>query len=135
MKRRKIRNKFFRELRFFLFAFLVTLIFLGVVSLVFFIFSSNHKILLNPLSNRKNVFQNQVEETLGKSGINFTSVKTASDSSYLVTLDNGSEVILNRNKNLQNQISSLQLILSRLTIEGKRFKSLDFRYDKPVVLF
>ena len=108
---------------------------LGIICSVFLVFSSKHKLLLNPLSSKKDVYQNQVEDSLEKNGISFSAVKIASDSSYLVTLQDGSKVILNQNKNLQNQISSLQLILSRLTIEGKRFKSLDFRYDKPVVSF
>ena len=135
MKRRKVKNKFIRELKFFIIAFLATFVLLGIICAIFLVFSQNHNILLNPLSNKKDVFQNQAEDLLEKTGINFSSVKIASDSSYLVTLQDGSQVILNQNKNLQNQISSLQLILSRLTIEGKRFKSLDFRYDKPVVSF
>lgn len=84
---------------------------------------------------QKNTNRSEINDLLQESGIAFTSVESANDSSYLVNLKDGGQVIITQNKNVQNQISSLQLILSRLTIEGKRFKSLDFRYDKPVVLF
>jgi len=52
-----------------------------------------------------------------------------------VELRDGGELILSSKKDLENQLSSLQLILSRLTIEGKKLKKLDFRYDNPVVSF
>jgi hypothetical protein len=84
---------------------------------------------------QKNENRNQINDLLQKSGIPFASVENGNDSTYLVNLKDGGQVIIAQDKNVQNQISSLQLILSRLTIEGKRFKSLDFRYDKPVVLF
>ncbi len=108
---------------------------LGIVYLVFSLFFSQKQLFISPLALQKNIKHNQIDEMLEKSGIAFTSVESAKDSTYLVNLKDGGQVIITQNKNVQNQISSLQLILSRLTIEGKRFKSLDFRYDKPVVLF
>jgi hypothetical protein len=49
-------------------------------------------------------------------------------------IDNG-EVILSSKKDIGSQLSSLQLMLARLTIEGKKLKVLDFRFDNPVVSF
>ena len=59
----------------------------------------------------------------------------SSDASLIVELENEGVVILSSKKDIRSQISSLQLILSRLTIEGKKLKILDFRYDNPVVSF
>src|SRR5579872_2362660 len=52
---------------------------------------------------------------------------------YKIILKNGSVVYFSPNKNIKEQIASLQLIVANLTIEGKSFSSLDFRYDKPII--
>jgi hypothetical protein len=52
---------------------------------------------------------------------------------YLIHLQNDAEVLLSSDKDLTLQISSLQFILSRLTMEGKVFSQLDLRFDKPVI--
>ncbi len=52
-----------------------------------------------------------------------------------ITLDNGSSILLSSQKDLQKQLTSLQLTLSQLTIEGKQFKKLDFRFEKPFATF
>lgn len=77
----------------------------------------------------------QVEEKLKKSKIDFSSSSLASDSSYLVKLKSGEIINFSSEKSLDEQISSLQLMLYRFTIEGKRLERLDFRFDKPVVVF
>jgi hypothetical protein len=65
--------------------------------------------------------------------VDFTKIIT-SESSYTVNLKEGSEVIFSKQKDLQLQFSSLQFILSRLTMEGKQFSRLDLRFDKPVII-
>ena len=55
------------------------------------------------------------------------------DAQYVVTFKDGSVVILSSEKDLKSQISFLQFILSRLTMEGKLFLQLDLRFDKPVI--
>ncbi len=135
IKKRKIKNRFFQQIKIFFIALMGMVVLLGIVYLVFSLFFSQKQLFISPLALQKNIKHNQIDEMLEKSGIAFTSVESAKDSTYLVNLKDGGQVIITQNKNVQNQISSLQLILSRLTIEGKRFKSLDFRYDKPVVLF
>ncbi len=70
---------------------------------------------------------------LKRSTIAFVDVSLSSDSSFTVLLATGEEILFSPQKNLESQISSLQLIASRLTIEGKRFSRLDFRFDKPVI--
>jgi hypothetical protein len=48
-------------------------------------------------------------------------------------LSNKSEIFLTRDKDINPQLASLQFILSRLTMEGKGFRSLDLRFDKPII--
>ena len=74
-----------------------------------------------------------IETLLKKNDIAFESVYYMQDQTYVVVLPEGGEVVLSANKSFEEQISSLQLISSRLTIEGKRFSRLDFRFNKPVI--
>lgn len=52
-----------------------------------------------------------------------------------ITLDNAAVILLSPQKDLPKQLASLQVTLSQLTIEGKQFKKLDFRFEKPFVTF
>ncbi len=70
---------------------------------------------------------------LKKNNIAFTTVSAFPEGSFTVTLAGGEEIFFSQQKNIESQISSLQLIVSRLTIEGKRFSRLDFRFDEPVI--
>ena len=90
---------------------------------------------INPLSLNRNSFQILIEEDLEKSKIGFSKVIVNKDDSITANLKNGGSVIFSSKKDLESQITSLQLILSRLTIEGKKLKTLDFRFDNPVVSF
>lgn len=67
--------------------------------------------------------------------LSVNSLAINSDGSFLVILTDGEEIIFSKNKNLQEQIASLQLIRNRLTIEGKMAHRVDFRFDNPVVTF
>lgn len=72
---------------------------------------------------------------LKKDKIAFSGIKTATESGYIVTLETKEEILLSRDKDLAEQIASLQLILSRLTMEGREFRKLDLRFNKPIVIF
>lgn len=52
---------------------------------------------------------------------------------YVITLPDNGEVIVKK-QDLQKQINSLQFVLSRLTMEGKRFLRLDLRFERPVIV-
>ncbi|MBU4016865.1 hypothetical protein KKF69_05325, partial [Patescibacteria group bacterium] len=54
--------------------------------------------------------------------------------SLVIELTNSGEVIISSQKELNTQISSLQYLLARLTMEGKDFLRLDLRFDKPVIV-
>ncbi len=73
-----------------------------------------------------------LKSSLQKSGVRYKSI-TYTGGEYVTILSTGQEVDFAANKNIVDQIASLQLITTRLTIEGKRFSRLDFRYDKPVM--
>lgn len=132
MRRKKIKRKkritFLRIVSLFI---LLLAILLGLYLISPIVFG---KKIISPLAKRYvSIGSENMSEELLKAKISFSSIKRSSDSSYLVTLSEGGIVILTPLKNTANQISSLQLILSRLTIEGKRVKLIDFRYDRPVV--
>lgn len=75
-----------------------------------------------------------VEKKLKDRNISFSSV-TLSENSYLVNISNNGQIRLSQDKNIDKQISSLQRILIQLTIEGKPFKSMDFRFSEPIISF
>lgn len=91
---------------------------------------------LSPIASLANYRKtNEVQMLLDKKNIPYLKINTESDTSTTVDIRDNGKVYLSTKKDLLKQISSLQLVLSKLTIEGKRFKSLDFRFDKPVINF
>lgn len=130
---------FFRKILFLFFIFLGSFI-----ALVCIFFVVKHPLsIVNPLSKTSDSTEfsdmgNSVEkitDLLKKNNIETTSVVNASESAVLATLPDGQEVVFSRDKDLNQQITSLQLILSRLTIEGKRVNRIDLRFANPVVSF
>lgn len=134
MRRGRIKRKnkwiLFKIIPYF---FVILMVLLSVYFTISFIFGSK---IISPLAQKYLSLESEnVSEDLSKAGISFSSVKRSNDSLYVVTLSDGGQVIITSAKNIKSQISSLQLMLSRLTIEGKRVKVIDFRYDRPVVRF
>ena len=117
----------------------IFLIILGLsliaTSLFYFAFLEKEPLYLNPLSRNQTSKNYQIEKILSEKKISYISVVTSSDLSYIIKLNGESEVIIDPNKDIREQLSSLQLIISQLTIEGKKFESLDFRYQKPFIKF
>lgn len=77
----------------------------------------------------------QVKELAKQKNIQVANIEKTSDFSYKMILITGEEIYISSQKPFVSQISSLQLVLSRLTIEGKRIATLDLRFEKPVVVF
>ncbi len=98
-------------------------------------FSFGRNTYISPIAKEQKSKTITLEKELEKSNISFKTVVASSNSSLVVHLIDESVVILSSKKDIKSQISSLQLILSRLTIEGKKLKILDFRFDNPVVSF
>lgn len=118
---------------------LITILFIGLIvtffSYLYINFYINTYGFISPMSIDKDSLLVKVEEGLEKQNISFGKVTTNSDGSLSVKLRDESEIIFSSKKSVASQITSLQLMLSRLTIEGKKLKSLDFRFDNPVVSF
>ncbi len=118
---------------------LITILLLGLISTFFAYLYINFYIgtygFISPLSQNKETLLVKVEDELTKHNISFGKVLLNSDGSLSVKLRDESEIIFSSKRSVKSQITSLQLMLSRLTIEGKKLKSLDFRFDNPVVSF
>jgi len=82
-----------------------------------------------------NISAKQVERLFREKNILFSHVLVLSDSSYSVSIPNNGLVRLSSQKNINKQMSSLQRILRELTIEGKQFKIIDFRFEEPIISF
>lgn len=75
-----------------------------------------------------------VKMLLAKEKIQYTTVTTA-HTDIIISLNGKQQVLLTKKKDIRAQISSLQVLLPRLTMEGREFRKLDLRYDKPVVTY
>lgn len=95
--------------------------------------SSEPKVLLAPIPKDDPLLS--LSNLLSQRHIDIVSSPQASSSALLVNLSSGETIIFSSSKDVQQQVDSLQIILTRLTIEGKKFQSIDFRYDKPVVTY
>lgn len=110
---------------------------------VYFLYGQDKKLFVSPLPlTRLPIVEllgdkdtGQLERALAKKGVDFESIVISSDSGYIVQLKTGEEVLMSKTRSLDEQISSLQVILPRLTMEGKRFTRLDLRFDRPVIVF
>ena len=76
----------------------------------------------------------KIEKSLKEEKVVYKDVKKIGSSGYEVTLVSGEKVLLSDTKDLRSQLSSLQVIISRLTMEGKRFSKLDLRFDRPAIV-
>ena len=45
------------------------------------------------------------------------------------------KIVLSTKKSISQEMASLQLTIRQLTMEGKEFRGLDFRYDRPVISY
>jgi hypothetical protein len=138
--KRKLRNRSTKAKRFFIF-FLI----LGVISV-----GAGYLIAAKPFEQTKHVQQTSrrisinekqkqdktiadIKKALTKEQIEVQSIEAVNEG-YLITLDKGKTVLFSAKKDIQSQISSLQFILSRLTMEGRQFSRLDLRFDKPIIV-
>lgn len=110
----------------------LSLLFLVLIPAFYYFFNLlSQPSYISPLV-RENI---DLEKKLKDAKIAFSSVDHDSDSSYIITLTQGIKIRISSNKNLDVQVSSLQRMLRELTIEGRQIKSIDFRFEKPVVEF
>lgn len=91
-------------------------------------------LVLHVPKEEKDITGEAIIGLLAKNNISVASF-SAKPQYYHLSLTTGEEVLFSKEKPLDIQLSSLQLVLSQLTIEGKKLQTIDFRFDKPVVLF
>lgn len=105
------------------------------LSLIGIKFLTHDPIFLSPLSQNQESSISRIIQELKESKIDYQKIITNDDLSYTVDLGDDRQVVLDSNKNISHQLSSLQLIIAQLKIDGKTFRRLDFRYQKPVITF
>ncbi len=117
----------------------IVLIFLGLLInagvLFYLVFLEKDPPILNPLSKDQTSSSRIISKTLKEHKISYKDLETTRDLMYKIKFENDAEAIIDPKKDIEEQISSLQLILSQLKIEGKAFKRLDFSYQKPIISF
>jgi hypothetical protein len=115
----------------------VGLLVLGSIPLYY----SRHKGLVSPLPKQTFALNSthttddkkqELQKLITQASFSANTIQKDHDG-YVVTLSTGQQVLFSDSKDLHSQVSSLQLIYSRLTIEGKGFSRLDLRFDKPVL--
>ena len=132
MLRRQKQTKSWFKIAIFIFSSSVLiLISLCILFIPGFLF---RKPVISPIAVNQNTKTPDMEKLLTNANIAFSFVNLASDYYDINIKDNGRVYISNK-KNIDSQISSLQAILKQLTINGKRFKIIDFRFDKPIIIF
>ncbi len=95
---------------------------------------SKGSVFISPLGE-ENADSAKVEKLLREKNISFSGISILSDSSYLITISNNGQVRFSSQKDIDKQVSSLQRIVRELTIEGKQFKIIDFRFSEPIISF
>jgi hypothetical protein len=133
-QRRLLRKDKFKGRIKIVFIILVILLIVSI-GLEYIYFNFVQSTFISPLAKTKLSKLTSFEDELAKKHIPFSRVVVNSDGSYTVNLIDNGEVILSSKKDIGSQLASLQLMLTRLTIEGKKLKVLDFRFDIPVVSF
>lgn len=134
-KRQLKKEKSKYQFQLFLAALLFLLFFVLVIEYFYLNLSFGSASYINPMAKDNWSILALLESQFDKSSIGYTVIAANSDGSFTVKIPQGGTVIISAKKDIKKQISSLQLILSRLTIEGKKLKVLDFRFDNPVVSF
>ncbi|MEK7571667.1 MAG: hypothetical protein AAB553_05330 [Patescibacteria group bacterium] len=129
-----------RKLRGIIVLFLIILLasFFAGVSYYFLVLSKKNTVLyVSPLASVKGLTtdanQSHIEKLLKEKHIRYQSIEP-DDETYMLMLQDDQQVVFSAKKDITVQISSLQFILSRLTMEGKEFSRLDLRFEKPVIV-
>lgn len=113
----------------FIFVSVIAILIFGFLYIYFF----KKPIIISPIGTRNSISSETVQRLLLEAKIPFSEISISTDSSYLVRLNDGSEVLLSSNNT--SRIQSLQVLLKQFTIEGQKFKRIDFRFEKPTIAF
>lgn len=134
------RKRFVRKIIFFS-IFLGSIFLLAIGTLFYFFEMKLRKPLyispmpiIHAIQSNDSAKDNELQKALEKKQIAYTAMSNGDNNSIIVTLQKGGKVTFSSQKDIMSQIASLQYILSHLTMEGRQFSTLDFRFDKPVVV-
>jgi len=114
---------------------LLAIFLIALSILLFFPRLTKKALFISPITRNSNQDAKKIETLLINAQISFTSISLSANSSYIIKLQDSGEVVLSLKKNIEKQITSLQPILKQLTIDGKKFNRIDFRFDKPLVVY
>ncbi len=134
MQRRQIKSKSGRKKQRIVFV-LLTLFLIALTVLLFLPHLAKKTLLISPVTRNGSQEAKKIETLVLNAQISVLSISPHADSSYKIVLQDGGEVIISLKKSIEKQITSLQPILKQLTIEGKKFNRIDFRFDKPLVVY
>jgi hypothetical protein len=95
--------------------------------------SFGQKPIVAPLPHKNP--EEEVRNLLIEKGVHVAEIRMVSDSAILVTLTTGTQVLMNPFKDITVQVNSLQIIVNKLTIEGKQPKRIDLRFKDPIVVY
>lgn len=117
--------------------FVAYIFLLGILIVLGYYFNSflisRKPLFISPIG-KVGTSKSYVEKILKDNNIPFSEV-ILSDYSYLVKIQNNGQIMFSQDKDIVKQIASLQRILIQLTIDGKPFKSIDFRFSEPIISF
>jgi len=95
--------------------------------------SSKNEKILSPIDSTGST---SLSRAIADKNIKITNLEIATDSGILNgKIVNGPLVYFSQSENVDIQASTLQLILSRLTIDAKKPILIDLRFKKPIVKF
>lgn len=90
--------------------------------------------LASPLADKDPI--SDLAALLREKKIDTVASPIASDSAILVTIESEeTQVLFSANKDLVLQVSTLQIILNKLTIEARVARKIDFRFEDPIVVY
>lgn len=113
----------------------------ALVFAVYYWFSMHKSSLLRPvplglslnLPVREDERISKIRSELESKKIDTEVIRVDPDLGIVVKLEDNGEIYLSE-ENYPAELASLQVILKKLTMEGKRFKHLDLRYERPIIV-
>lgn len=106
----------------------------GIRYLLIITIFSNNTIILSPQST-STVGKEDVAEILEKNALTYEDLVISTSSATVSFRTNESMVLLTKERSINDQVVTVQAILRRLSLDGKRATVVDLRYNKPIVKF
>lgn len=115
----------------------IALIFVPIIFLLFFFlkfdFGIVNKKVISPLVLGDSS-EAKIAEKLSDLNIKYLEIKQESQK-LIVVGENDFSIIFDRNKDINLQLTSLQLIIEKNKMEGRQAKKIDLSFENPIVVF